>query len=68
MIVGELIRLLQAQDPDAIVLIPHDPGLGGGAEAVSDVVGIPADQFRGGPAAANGAVRLSGFTPSEQGG
>lgn len=61
MIVADLIRLLQDCDPNAIVLIPPDAGLGDGAEMLADVVPVPAARFSSGPGATSGGVRLSGF-------
>ncbi len=62
MIVADLIRLLETCDPQAVVLIPGDAGLGGHAEMLADVIPVPASVFAGGPAAAHGAVRLAGIT------
>jgi hypothetical protein len=62
MIVADLIRLLQNCDPNAIVLIPPDAGLGDGAEMLDDVIPVPAARFPSGPGATSGGVRLSGFT------
>jgi hypothetical protein len=61
MIVADLIRLLSDFDPDAIVLIPRDTGLGHGTEMLADVVPVPAACFSGGPAATSEGVRLSGL-------
>jgi hypothetical protein len=61
MIVADLIRLLRDYDPNAIVLIPRDAGLGDGTEMLADVVPVPSACFSNGPGATSGGVRLSGL-------
>lgn len=62
MTVAELIHLLEACDPDAVVLIPRDADLDASSEIVADVVALPASAFATGRTAVHGAVRLGGIT------
>lgn len=62
MIVADLMRLLEACDPDAVVLIPRDGCLDDPAEVLTDVVPVSPSVFATGPAAIHGAVRLAGIT------
>jgi hypothetical protein len=59
--VSDLIRQLQACDPQAIVVIPHVHGEAQGTEALLEVVPIAPAQLSGGPAAGRSVVRLCGF-------
>jgi hypothetical protein len=59
--VAELVRLLQACDPDAVVVIPRDRGITHDTETVCDVARIAASHFSVGPAAIFGVVQLSSF-------
>jgi hypothetical protein len=61
MIVADLIRLLEAYDPNAVVLIPRDGGPGSATECVAEIAPIPAERFTGGPGATHGALRLLGL-------
>lgn len=60
MIVADLIRALQACDPDAIVLIPCDQALGG--EPLADVVVVPPAALSRRSPATRSAVRLAGLS------
>lgn len=62
MIVADLIRLLEACDPNALVLIPRDGRLDDPTDVLVDAIPIAASAFNTGPAATHGAVRLAGIT------
>jgi hypothetical protein len=61
MTVAELLRQLERCDPEALVLIPRDSGLGGDVEVAADIAPLVAGRASGDGGAQSPAVRLMGL-------